>query len=125
MAYYYGNYPSECNKSFIRELETCPRFFGSSPIGRMCAHCSVITDDKIFTLIISTDVDALSKGAVCTLVDGIQISHACTVMYSKKMECRPSDIQIYPPMGNNFKGNGNFSISNWQVPSCFCDRRHC
>ncbi|GFX12958.1 uncharacterized protein TNCV_3659541 [Trichonephila clavipes] len=31
------------------------------------------------------------------------------------MECRSSDIKIYPPMGKNFKGDGNFGISNWQI----------
>ncbi|GFV69378.1 hypothetical protein TNCV_2777931 [Trichonephila clavipes] len=28
------------------------------------------------------------------------------------MECLPSDIKIYPPMGRNFKGD--FRMSNWQ-----------
>ncbi|GFX66227.1 uncharacterized protein TNCV_342011 [Trichonephila clavipes] len=44
------NYPSECNMLFIRGLETHPRFFGSSPIGRTYAHYSAIADDKLVTL---------------------------------------------------------------------------
>ncbi|GFW60513.1 hypothetical protein TNCV_568611 [Trichonephila clavipes] len=31
------------------------------------------------------------------------------------MECRPSDIKNYPPMGKKFEGDGNFDISNWQA----------
>ncbi|PRD27310.1 UNVERIFIED_CONTAM: hypothetical protein NCL1_35703 [Trichonephila clavipes] len=31
------------------------------------------------------------------------------------MECRSSDIKISPPLGKNFKGDGNFGISNWQI----------
>ncbi|GFX43644.1 hypothetical protein TNCV_510931 [Trichonephila clavipes] len=31
------------------------------------------------------------------------------------MECRSSNIKIYPSMGKNFKEDGNFDISNWQV----------
>ncbi|GFW61372.1 hypothetical protein TNCV_4136901 [Trichonephila clavipes] len=27
------------------------------------------------------------------------------------MECRSSDIKIYPPVGNNFKGYRNFLVS--------------
>ncbi|GFX81130.1 uncharacterized protein TNCV_1911221 [Trichonephila clavipes] len=40
------NYPLECNKLFIRGLETSPRFFASSPIDRMCVHYSTIADDE-------------------------------------------------------------------------------
>ncbi|GFW09248.1 hypothetical protein TNCV_2102021 [Trichonephila clavipes] len=34
------------------------------------------------------------------------------------MECRPSDIKIYTPIGNNF------GILNWQVSLRSRDRRH-
>ncbi|GFT31829.1 uncharacterized protein TNCV_2035601 [Trichonephila clavipes] len=46
----FRNYPSECNELFLRGLETTPRFFGSSPISRTCAHYSAIADDKLVTL---------------------------------------------------------------------------
>ncbi|GFX18945.1 uncharacterized protein TNCV_322501 [Trichonephila clavipes] len=44
------NHPAECNKLFIRGLETPPRFFGSNPIARICTHYSAIADDKIVAL---------------------------------------------------------------------------
>ncbi|GFT20111.1 hypothetical protein TNCV_4994741 [Trichonephila clavipes] len=31
------------------------------------------------------------------------------------MECRSPYIKIYPPMGTNFKTDGNFGTSNWQI----------
>ncbi|GFW28374.1 uncharacterized protein TNCV_4640391 [Trichonephila clavipes] len=44
------NYPSEYIKLFICGLETTSRFFGTSPIGRTCAHYWAIADDKLVTL---------------------------------------------------------------------------
>ncbi|GFY17549.1 uncharacterized protein TNCV_3519041 [Trichonephila clavipes] len=44
------NYPSECNKLFIRGFENPPRFFGSSTIGRTCVHYLAIADSKLVTL---------------------------------------------------------------------------
>ncbi|GFW21076.1 uncharacterized protein TNCV_2703161 [Trichonephila clavipes] len=44
------NYPSECNKLFIRELKTAPRIVGPSPIGRTNAHYSAIADDELVTM---------------------------------------------------------------------------
>ncbi|PRD33051.1 UNVERIFIED_CONTAM: hypothetical protein NCL1_18591 [Trichonephila clavipes] len=32
------------------------------------------------------------------------------------------NIRIYPPIGKNLKGDGNFGISNWQVFLSFRDR---
>ncbi|GFW19125.1 hypothetical protein TNCV_254521 [Trichonephila clavipes] len=44
------NYPSECNKVFIRVLETPYRFFGSNPTDHTCSHLSAIAEDKFVTL---------------------------------------------------------------------------
>ncbi|PRD35269.1 UNVERIFIED_CONTAM: hypothetical protein NCL1_12051 [Trichonephila clavipes] len=44
------NYPSERDKLIIHGLENSPRFFGSSPTGRTCAHYSAIADNILVTL---------------------------------------------------------------------------
>ncbi|GFY31122.1 hypothetical protein TNCV_4360291 [Trichonephila clavipes] len=41
------NFPLECNKLFIRGLETPLRIAASSPIDRTRAHYSAIADDKL------------------------------------------------------------------------------
>ncbi|GFT25153.1 uncharacterized protein TNCV_180411 [Trichonephila clavipes] len=50
MAYYYGTTHQNHNILFIRGLENSPKFFGSSTIGRTCAHYSANVDDKFVTL---------------------------------------------------------------------------
>ncbi|GFT63594.1 uncharacterized protein TNCV_870521 [Trichonephila clavipes] len=44
------NYPSECNKLFIRGMEIPPRIFESSPINRTCAPYVEIAGDKLVSL---------------------------------------------------------------------------
>ncbi|GFX64898.1 uncharacterized protein TNCV_450361 [Trichonephila clavipes] len=61
------NYPSECNKLFIRGLETPPRFFGSSPIGCMHVHYSAIADNELVTLTSLVKMWTLQQKVQCVL----------------------------------------------------------
>ncbi|GFV84173.1 hypothetical protein TNCV_3038341 [Trichonephila clavipes] len=69
------------------------------PIDRTCVHYSAIAGDKLFTLTL-LDVDATVKGAVRTLVNGIEISHACTVT------CTRAGAEVYCNHFTFYKAKG-------------------
>ncbi|GFV60161.1 hypothetical protein TNCV_3886791 [Trichonephila clavipes] len=114
--------PSE--QSRIETIITLRRHYKTNDL-------STVTYRKYKVLIVSgvdkgnKDVDATTKGAVSTLVNGIQTSHASKATCSNGLERRSPDIKISPPMGKNLKGDKNFGILNWQVSLSFRARRHC